>query len=445
MSALEGTFKVKELIDLNVLDKPMDGNHGSYHPTADEYVKDGVPFVMASDLVNGRVDYNRCKKISKDRADRLQKGFSIDGDVLLTHKATIGRTAIVSGVGKEKYIMLTPQVTYYRVKNSEALDNRYLKYYFDSIEFQNLFLQWSGGGSTRAYLGITAQLELPIKLPNIKKQREIVSAIDPINQKIEFNNQINETLESMAKAIFKEWFIDFGPVRAKSEGKKPFGMDDETAALFPDSFKESDLGPIPKGWKTGKLEEIAEVIGGGTPSTSENSYYTAPSTGISWISPKDLSGYSWKYISHGATDITEFGLKNSSARLLPTGTVLFSSRAPIGYVAVAEKDLCTNQGFKSLIPKNGSNTDFLYYLAKANVELIESRASGSTFKEISGNGMKELPVVIPTNQILDSFTKVTSEFSKLQKELRHETNNLKVTRDLLLPKLISGEISLNDV
>lgn len=326
-----------------------------------------------------------------------------------------------------------------------TLNPTYLRYFLASPKMQDFMLGLASSGATRQALTKAMIEDFEIPLPSMHIQNRIADTLNQLDQKIEVNKKINETLESMAKAIFKEWFIDFGPVRAKAEGKKPFGMDDETAALFPDSFEESELGQIPKGWSSGKLDEIAEVVGGGTPSTSESSYYCQPSTGISWLSPKDLSGYSWKYISHGATDITESGLKNSSARMLPQGAVLFSSRAPIGYVAIAEKELSTNQGFKSLVPKNGANTEFLYYLAKANVELIESRASGSTFKEISGNGMKELPVVLPSKQILEAFQNIVSEFSKLQRELRHETDILIKTRDLLLPKLISGEIELKEL
>lgn len=287
-------------------------------------------------------------------------------------------------------------------------------------------------------------ISLPI-IPNYEQQKLIGKSLKALDDKIDLNNQINKILESMAQAIFKEWFIDFGPVKAKAEGRKPFGMNDETASLFPNSFEHSELGQIPKNWRIGKLDEIADIFGGGTPSTSEKSYYCEAGTGISWLSPKDLSGYSWKYIANGATDITESGFKNSSARMLPVDAVLFSSRAPIGYVALAEKEMCTNQGFKSIIPKNDSNSEFLYYFVNTHVDLIESRASGSTFKEISGNGMRDLPLVIPTASIMSSFKDIVSKFSALQKELRHETNNLIETRDLLLPKLISGEILLNDV
>lgn len=256
------TYTVRQLVEQGVLERPMDGNHGSYHPTAEDYVESGVPFIMASDLKDGRVDILNCKFLSPERASRLQKGFAKIGDVLLTHKATIGRTAIVDSVGVDGFLMLTPQVTYYRIKKPEVLDNRYLKYYFDSRNFQELLSQWAGAGSTRAYLGITGQLDLPIVVPPPKVQSIISKNIGSLDDKIKLNRKMNETLEQMARAIFKSWFIDFDPVRAKQQGKKPFGMDEATAALFPDSFEQSEFGEIPKGWRVGSLQNAAKVVGG---------------------------------------------------------------------------------------------------------------------------------------------------------------------------------------
>ena len=184
------TYTVQELIDAGMLDEPLDGNHGSIHPKASDYVSTGVPFVMANNLVNGRVDYANCAYITEAQASTLRKGFAKPGDVLLTHKATIGRTAIVS----DEYdtIILTPQVTYYRVKN--GISNRYLKYYFDSSTFQQLFSNWAGSGSTRAYLGITAQRKLPIVLPPYEVQLKIANCCGVLDDKIYQNKKINDNL-----------------------------------------------------------------------------------------------------------------------------------------------------------------------------------------------------------------------------------------------------------
>ena len=144
---------VEELIALNILERPIDGNHGSIHPKTADYVPSGIPFVMASDLKAGRVDLDNCSFISEKQARKLAKGFSLPGDVLLSHKATIGRTAIVQD-NAFPFIMLTPQITYYRIKDPTRLNNRFLKFYFDSRGFKDLFEAWAGAGSTRAYLGI---------------------------------------------------------------------------------------------------------------------------------------------------------------------------------------------------------------------------------------------------------------------------------------------------
>ena len=183
-------YTVQELIDLEMLDEPLDGNHGSIHPKATDYVDEGVPFIMANNLVNGVVDLDGCAFISEEQAKTLRKGFAKPGDVLLTHKATIGRTAIVPDTYET--IILTPQVTYYRVKR--GIDNRYLKYYFDSPVFQMTLNNWAGSGSTRAYLGITAQRKLPVLLPPYNEQRKIADILGVFDRKIQLNAEINENL-----------------------------------------------------------------------------------------------------------------------------------------------------------------------------------------------------------------------------------------------------------
>ena len=187
-------YTVEELVQKNMLEKPIDGNHGNKHPKSSDYTEQGIPFIMVSDISNGRINYNTCKFISKKQRDTLDKGFSKEGDVLLSHKATIGITCIVDNEYPE--IVITPQLTYYRVKKD--INNYYLKYYFDSPYFQHILKNWATSGSTRAYLGITAQLKLPILLPDIIIQNKIVTMLQTIEKKIELNNQINDNLLNVA-------------------------------------------------------------------------------------------------------------------------------------------------------------------------------------------------------------------------------------------------------
>ena len=178
-------------------------------------------------------------------------------------------------------------------------------------------------------------------------------------------------------------------------------------------------------WREAKLCDIGEIVGGGTPSTKEESYYGGD---IPWITPKDLSTHNERYIYRGEKSITEEGLKNSSAKLMPKGTVLFSSRAPIGYVAIAGKELCTNQGFKSLIPKNGvADSEFIYYLFKHKKSDIEAIANGTTFLEVSGSAMKNISILLPplpeqkaiaaTLSALDDMIELNNQINKTLEEM----------------------------
>lgn len=238
-----------------------------------------------------------------------------------------------------------------------------------------------------------------------------------------FKSCINDNLEQQAQALYKSWFVDFEPF---CEGE----------------FIESSLGSIPAGWKVGQLSDICEIVGGGTPSKSHPEYYCK--RGIAWITPKDLSVSKSKFSSRGSEDITSDGYKNSSAKLMPRGTVLFSSRAPIGYISIATNEICTNQGFKSAVP-GIAGTGYLYYFLHANTDKIESKASGSTFKEASGSLMKALEVIIPADGIFNQFEAELAPILTKQENIASEIQTLTTLRDTLLPKLMSGELKINEI
>jgi type I restriction enzyme S subunit len=193
--------------------------------------------------------------------------------------------------------------------------------------------------------------ELKLALPPLGAQRAIADFLDEIEGKIELNRRMNETLEAMARALFKSWFVDFDPVRAKAEGRDA-GLPQPLADLFPDSFEDSELGEIPKGWEIKTVDELADVVGGTTPSTKEPSYWEA---GVyAWATPKDLAALSVPVLLDTDRRITDAGLSQIGSGLLPEGTVLLSSRAPIGYLAIAEVPVAINQGFIAMRPKAGS-------------------------------------------------------------------------------------------
>lgn len=258
------------------------------------------------------------------------------------------------------------------------------------------------------------EIELPSHIDSI------ASILSSLDRKIELNNKINADLEEMAQAIFKNWFVDFEPFK---DGK----------------FVDSELGMIPEGWKVGRLDEIADVVGGSTPSKAKPEYYTQK--GIAWLTPKDLSNHPAVYTSRGVIDITEEGYNSTSTKLMPKGTILFTSRAPIGYISIAQNDICTNQGFKSLVPKK-AGTCFLYCFLKYVTPEIENKSTGSTFKEASGSLMKSLQVIMPEQKVFEDFETIVSPLFARIESLEKENSRLSLLRDTLLPRLMSGELEV---
>jgi type I restriction enzyme S subunit len=257
---------------------------------------------------------------------------------------------------------------------------------------------------------------------NIEEQKAIAAILSCLDDKIELNNRINKTLEDMAQTIFKSWFVDFEPFQ---DGE----------------FVDSELGSIPKGWRVGVIADLGDVVGGSTPSKEHDEYYT--SNGIPWLTPKDLSNNKNKFIARGYIDINSLGLKNSSTKIMPEGTVLFSSRAPIGYIAIAKNEITTNQGFKSVVPKKSVGTPYVYYYLKFNLSRIENIASGSTFKEVSGSVMKKISVLVPEESCLTRFETICNAIFEQQALLESQNEKLGQVRDSLLPKLMSGEIKMS--
>ena len=285
----------------------------------------------------------------------------------------------------------------------------YTKYLYYALKTCLLhFKQISQGSATKFLTAkILNSFELPI--PEIEIQKKIAGTLGNLDKKIKTNEAINENLERQAQAYFEELFV----VNADPN------------------------------WPECTLSDNGSIVAGGTPSKSKSEYYA--DQGIAWITPKDLSVDKSKFISHGENDISELGFSKSSTKKMPAGTVLFSSRAPIGYIAIAQNELTTNQGFKSVIPNENIGTSYVYFLLKNLLPTIEGMASGSTFKEISGAGMKSVPTVMPDVNIIQLFNNFCEPIFKEQEILEAENRRLSALRDSLLPKLMSGEIDISSL
>lgn len=368
----------------------------------EDYYGGSIPWITPKDLSSfkGRYITSGERNITEKGLASCSAQMMPKDAVLFTSRAPIGYVAIAS------QSVCTNQGFKSIVVNEKAdpLFVYYLlKYNKDAIEAM-------GSGTTFKEVSGKTMRAVKVRIPlDVSYQKRIAAVLDSLDTKIENNERINDNLEQQAQAFFQELFVD--------------NADPE--------------------WAIGTISDLGAVVGGSTPSKAKPEYYTE--TGIAWITPKDLSVNKSKFISHGENDITELGLKNSSATIMPEGTVLFSSRAPIGYIAVAAGEVTTNQGFKSIVPKPEIGTAFVYYFLKHNLPIIEGMASGSTFKEVSGSTMKGVPAVIPDTDTIARFNDFCSPIFAQQRILEEQNQSLATLRDDLLPKLMSGEIDVSDI
>jgi len=267
-----------------------------------------------------------------------------------------------------------------------------------------------------------------------------VAVLGSLDDRITLLRETNATLEAIAQALFKSWFVDFDPVHAKAEGRQPEGMDATTAALFPDSFEESELGLVPKGWRVKPIGDAVDCLGGGTPDTKEPSYWEPAEH--CWTTPKDLSGLQSPVLLRTERRLSTLGLAKVSSGLLPAGTLLLSSRAPIGYLAIAQMPVAVNQGYIAIPPGGELSPLYMLFWCRQNMEGIKGRANGSTFMEISKKAFRPIPALVPTVEVLDAFANIADPLFNRLIENERQAQSLTQLRDTLLPRLISGQLRL---
>lgn len=370
----------------------------------EDYVEFGTPMVTVEHLGNRVFTKQNLPMISDSDKKRLNKYVLNEGDIVFSRVGSVDRCSYVDN----KHLGWMFSGRCLRIRPRNVVYPLYLYYYF-CMENTKQFIRNIAVGATMPSINTKLMEDLKVPLPTMEMQQKIASILSALDDKIELNNRINENLELQAQAIFIDLFI----TNAKPE------------------------------WKMGTISDLGNVVGGGTPSKKVEEYYT--NDGIAWITPKDLSNDKSKFITHGETDITDLGLAKSSATLMPRGSVLFSSRAPIGYIAIADGQVSTNQGFKSIVPFDNVGTAYVYYFLKENLSAIENVASGSTFKEVSGGTMKNFPAVIPDDDTLAKFKQFCSPLLEQQRALEYENRYLASLRDTLLPKLMNGEIDVSEV
>ncbi len=372
-----------------------------------------------------KINYGDEKLYKKWMKDEVKRN-----DLLLTSEAPAGQVMLWSS---DEKIILSQRLFALRVNSK--FDSKYLKYYLQSKTGQKEIIRNTSGSTV---FGISAKMFSRINV--IYKDKPIQELIGNnlynLDKKIELNNQINHKLEAMAKTLYDYWFVQFDFPDAEGKPYKNSGG----KMVYSGELKRE----IPEGWKDGKLEDFSSIISGSTPSKSKPKNFSC--NGTPWITPKDLSlNVGNKFITKGAIDVSQVGLESTSLRKLPKGTILLSSRAPIGYMAIARNIMTTNQGFKSFIPKEGYSSQFIFYTLKSIMKLIEKNASGSTFKEISSSVIKELKIVLPPCEFIALYSQNVQAIFDRQDLLEQENQKLTQLRDWLLPMLMNGQVKVGDV
>jgi len=401
---------------------------GEFYAAEGEYVR----------LTCGNFDYqNNCFKENKAKDNLYYIGdFKPDflmkeGDIItpLTEQAIglLGSTAIIPESGK--YIQ--SQDVAKIVCKEHLLDKDFTFYLISS----NLVKQQLSAAAQQTKIRHTSPDKIKdciVWIPELEEQKRIGKLLRTIDLKIELNRQLNHNLEAMAKQLYDYWFVQFD---FPDENGKPY-KSSGGKMVWDKRLKRE----IPLLWKAKIVEEVADVYNGATPSTVNELNYGGD---IVWITPKDLSDQKQKFVYQGERNISQVGYDSCSTHLLPSNTILMSSRAPIGLLAIAKTELCTNQGFKSFVSKSKNIATYLYYYLQYHITQIEQLGTGTTFKEVSREDILKFPMLKPSDNVLDLWEEIVSALNDRQLEIQKENENLIKQRDELLPLLMNGQVSVN--
>ena len=363
------------------------------------------------------------------------------GDLLVTmtdlskQADTLGYPAVVPKCPKGRRYLHNQRLGKVVIKDKLSLNARYLYYVMCSVEYRHEVLA-SATGTTVRHTSPERIKRFRFLLPPLSEQHAIAHILGTLDDKIELNRHMNETLEGMARALFKSWFVDFDPVRAKMEGRDT-GLPPDVAALFPDRLVDSELGAIPEGWEIGVLDDAIELLSGGTPRTSVASYWDG---GIPWYTAKDAPSLSDIFALDTERTITQEGVENSSTKILPVGTTIITARGTVGSLACLGIPMAMNQTCYGIQGAQGYSDLFTYWTIRKAVDELQSRTHGTIFDTITRQTFKIVDMVLPPVNVTETFECTVNPIMERILNNLHESQTLTIQRDTLLPKLVSGEV-----
>ncbi|APE01841.1 hypothetical protein BM526_08305 [Alteromonas mediterranea] len=453
---MSNTWQVVTLKDIT--DRIGDGLHGTpkYEDNGEYY------FINGNNLKNGQIFIDeKTKRASKEEFEKHKKELS-DRTVLLSINGTLGNVAFYNN---EK-VFLGKSACYLNLKNS--VDKHFIRYTLESFQFQN-YIHTLATGSTIKNVSLKLVRDFQFELPSFETQVSISSYLRVIDEKFAVNTNINQTLEQIAQAIFKSWFVDFEPTKAKIAAREALLAENPDATpehiataeqqaaiqaiagagdviptqqlqtisdLFPNHLVGSELGEIPYGWEVNRLIELINITGGGTPKRSESSFWGGD---ISWFSVRDVPNSSDIFVTRTEEKITELGLKKSSTKLIPKGSTIITARGTVGKLALVAEDMCMNQSCYA-ISSDRFGDFYNYFNLRQSVETLQRNTHGAVFDTITTRTFETYSLAYGGDEISSVFDTVVEPIMKRIELNVRQNSLLSEVRDTLLPKLLSGQM-----
>lgn len=450
--------------------------YGFTNPMPD--ANEGPWKITAKDVMNGEINFGTARKTTQEAYDKnlTNKSRPKIGDVLLTKDGTLGRLAIV----KQEGLCISQSVAVLRT--NQNLLPEYLFYLLTTQKYQRQMIGDSDGTAIK-HIYITRVGKMEVNIPSVAEQKLRLNYLVVLDEKIRINQQINQTLEQMAQAIFKSWFVDFEPVKAKSAALEAGGSEDDallaamqaiagsalfatdaadadahtqlarlqaehpeqyttlraTAELFPSAMQESELGEIPEGWSVAALADFGDVVCGKTPSKQKAEYYGSE---VPFIKIPDMHGNI--FVTKANEYLSSEGAASQPKKSIPKGSVCVSCIATVGLVVIAIEDSHTNQQINSIVPKKDVYTPYLYFrMQSLNKHLHDLASGGSATLNLNTSTFSKIQIIKPAEAVLEKYHEVTAKLLNKILEGSLENQTLSELRDTLLPKLLSGELSVS--
>lgn len=406
----------------------IDGDRGQNYPKQSDFLDQGhCLFLNAGNVTTQGFNFSQCQYITSEKDQALRKGKLERHDVVLTTRGTVGNVAFYDNCVPFNHIRINSGMVIFR-----ADTNRLFPLFLYQVLRSKIFTAQVATlqtGSAQPQLPIRDINRIRIPIPPLPEQRAIAAILGALDDKIELNRRTNATLEGIARALFKSWFVDFDPVRRKAEGRR---MKDEIAALFPDALVDSELGEIPRGWREGRVGEDFNITMGQSP---PGETYNESGDGLPFYQGRRDFGFRYPSLRVYC---------NAPTRFAKPGDTLVSVRAPVGDINMTIEDCCVGRGVAAVRHKSGSRSYTYYAMQSLKVYFDQFEAEGTVFGSVNKSDFHNLPFHIPPREVIQEFERQAYPIDQLIETNEQQTQTLAALRDTLLPKLLSGELRAPD-